>query len=249
MPGLEHLAIIKALDTAAKDAEGLIRGLFGPAFEGAAMLTDNIRLRRFKNQIKIFKKAEKLLKKNKINPSKLNLKVLAPLIEFTALEEDENLQELWANLIKNIVSKPISLMMQQNAIDILRKLSNEEVRVLNLVYESAIQQRILMAEKLNRGTSQDKPITPEHLTIHQFSFSINRITEDLEQDRAVVVLSIDALFALNLVRYTVDGVAFDSRDFKGLFFEDGSNPLSVGITDTDSVRLTDLGFEFVRICQ
>ena len=91
------------------------------------MTADQVRLRRFKNQVKIFERLNIYLKDKKIDPQKINLKVLAPLIEFASYEEDENLQELWSKLVKNILIKPTHIVLQQNAFEVLNKVSNDKV--------------------------------------------------------------------------------------------------------------------------
>ena len=53
---------------------------------------------------------------------------MAPLVEYASYEEDENLQDLWAKLIENILSLPASVILQQTAIEVLNKVSNEEVK-------------------------------------------------------------------------------------------------------------------------
>jgi hypothetical protein len=156
MTGLEKLVtdhtVVKA---AAGKAEGLLKGLFGKAFEETGeIIADQVRLRRFKNQIKIFEKATQYLKDKNIDPQKVNLKVLAPLVEFSSYEEDENLQELWAKLITNILSRPTSVILQQNAIEVLNKVSNEEVRILNYIFDKLKIKRKERADKL-QGKEQN----------------------------------------------------------------------------------------------
>ena len=74
-------------------SEALLKTLFGPSFdELGGMISDSVRLRRFKNQIKIFSKAQQILKDKNIDPKKVSLKVLAPLIEYSSYEEEETLQ-------------------------------------------------------------------------------------------------------------------------------------------------------------
>jgi hypothetical protein len=51
------------------------------------MIADNVKMRRFQNQLKIFTKAQKILEQKNIDPSKVSLKTLAPLIEFSSYEE------------------------------------------------------------------------------------------------------------------------------------------------------------------
>lgn len=101
-------------------SEKLVKVLFGPSFdEIGGMISDHVKLRRLKNQIKIFSKAQILLKENNIDPKKVNLKVLAPLIELSSYEEEESLQDKWASLIVNILEHNSNILFQQNCINIL----------------------------------------------------------------------------------------------------------------------------------
>jgi len=59
---------------------------------------------------------------------------MAPLVEYASYEEDENLQDLWAKLIENILSLPASVILQQTAIEVLNKVSNEEVKKNTWLY-------------------------------------------------------------------------------------------------------------------
>lgn len=108
-------------------SEALLKTLFGPSLdEFGGMIADNVKLRRFKNQIRIFSKAQEILKEKKIDPKKVSLKVLAPLIEFSSYEEEEKLQDKWAKLTTHILSGNGDVVFQQNCINILNKLSSEE---------------------------------------------------------------------------------------------------------------------------
>lgn len=81
---------------------GFIEKLAGSSLEEAGLLLgDKVRVRRLKNQIKIFSKAKKIAEENNISIKQINLKILVPLLEFSSLEEDETLQDKWSNLIVN----------------------------------------------------------------------------------------------------------------------------------------------------
>jgi len=85
-------------------SEALLKTLFCPSFEElGGMISGSVKLRRFKNQLKIFEEAQDILKKKNINPKNVSLKVLAPLIELSSYEEDETLQKKWSNLIASIL--------------------------------------------------------------------------------------------------------------------------------------------------
>jgi hypothetical protein len=81
---------------------GFITILAGSSLkEAGLLLSDKIKSRRLKNQIKIFLDAKKIAEENNIPIKQINLKTLVPLLEFSSLEEDETLQQKWSNLIVN----------------------------------------------------------------------------------------------------------------------------------------------------
>lgn len=84
-------------------AEKFLGKLLGPAIsESGQLIGDQIRYRRFKNQVILFTKAKTLLEEKGIKPKQLNLKVLSPLVEYSSLEEDEKMQKTWSNVTANI---------------------------------------------------------------------------------------------------------------------------------------------------
>lgn len=72
-----------------------------PAQEAGELLTDHIRFRRFKTELKILTKAKAELEKAGIESRQVDLKVLAPLIEYSSLESEESLADKWAALLAN----------------------------------------------------------------------------------------------------------------------------------------------------
>ncbi|MFD1603008.1 hypothetical protein ACFSJW_07100 [Flavobacterium artemisiae] len=81
---------------------GFIEKLAGSTLEEAGlMFGDKMRVRRLKNQIKIFSDVQKMAEENNISIKQINLKALVPLLEYSSLEEDETLQQKWSNLILN----------------------------------------------------------------------------------------------------------------------------------------------------
>ncbi|WP_281631463.1 Abi-alpha family protein [Flavobacterium luteolum] len=95
---ISSTAIEKGIDLIA----GFIEKLAGSSLEEAGLLlADHVKLRRLKNQIKIFSSAKKIAEENNFKIKQINLKMLVPLLEFSSLEEDETLQQKWCNLIVN----------------------------------------------------------------------------------------------------------------------------------------------------
>lgn len=127
---ISSTAIEKGIDL----VKDFIEKLIGSSIEEAGLfMSDNIKLRRFKNQIKILDKAQKIVAQSNINVKQLSLKALVPLLEYSSLEEDENLQEKWSNLLVNFVD---SNERYESTIFpfILNQISTDELNLLELFY-------------------------------------------------------------------------------------------------------------------
>lgn len=123
-------AIEKSLDL----VKGFLEKLTGAAIEETGLLfADNIKLIRFKNQLKILGKAQKIVADSGINIKQISLKALVPLLEYSSLEDDETLQNKWTNLLVNFVD---SNEKYESTIFpfILNQLSSDEVIELDDIY-------------------------------------------------------------------------------------------------------------------
>ena len=105
-----------------------------PLEEVGGIIGDSIRYLRTKNLINLFKKAKTLLEINKINPQKINLKILSPLLEGASLEEDENLSEKWAALLINAADSVTAKDVKPAFIEILKTLTRIEAKILDDLY-------------------------------------------------------------------------------------------------------------------
>ena len=78
-------AIEKGLDI----AKNFLDKLIIPTVEETGLLfKDKVTMWRFKNQVKMLNKAKEYCEKNKIDPKKITLKVICPLLDYAALEEE-----------------------------------------------------------------------------------------------------------------------------------------------------------------
>lgn len=93
-------AVEKGLDIAKDFLDKLI---IPTVEETGLLLRDKVTMWRFNNQVRMLNKAKAYCEKNGINPKKVSLKVLCPLLDYAGLEEDEVLQDKWALLLSNMV--------------------------------------------------------------------------------------------------------------------------------------------------
>jgi hypothetical protein len=122
-----------ALEKSIDIAKEFLGKLVSPALEEAGLLLrDSVALWKFKNQIRILNKAKAYCEKHSISPATISLKLLWPLLEGAALEEDETLQDKWAILLSNMVDSEQNI---QNHVFpyILGQISTNEFLFLEMV--------------------------------------------------------------------------------------------------------------------
>lgn len=129
MTPLETAGLQIAGDTA-KTANGLLGRILGSAAdELGVILSTNLKPRLVANQIKNLKKVEKIVSDSGMTLRQVNLKVLFPYLENIALEEEETLQDMWANLFANYLDSAKNLTLTVYP-SFLAQLSTEEVKLL-----------------------------------------------------------------------------------------------------------------------
>lgn len=124
--GIRQLA-----DEASRFLEKVVRP---PLEELGELLADNVRYWRFKNQVNIILKAKSFLEQRGIQPKKIPLKTLAPLLEHSSWEEDPDMQTKWASLLANAVSSDYSYDIHSTYVEVLNQLSPLEACLLDLLF-------------------------------------------------------------------------------------------------------------------
>ena len=122
------------IDISAQEAEDILDKIVPDSVKNAGgILSDTVRYWRWCNQINILKKVKRKIESEGLNVKKVPLRVLVPLIENSSLEEEEGMQERWANLLANAATEKCEI--NPNWIKILKELSPTEARILDSVYD------------------------------------------------------------------------------------------------------------------
>ncbi|MBI5472467.1 MAG: DUF4393 domain-containing protein [Ignavibacteriae bacterium] len=228
-------------------SEALLKALFGPSLdETSGLIADQVRLRRFKNQVKIFSSAQVYLSKHNLDPKRISLRTLAPLIEYSSLEEDEYLQDKWARLIANIVTTDSRVLLEQNAIEILKTITAAEAQLLESIFKALEKKRQSYDEKYSGERKRDETkLTTFSLRIIDIQTSTGHAEESLNA-------FISSLLALGTIKWDVPDVEVDvspsrshmhTRDYDGSEFD-----VDVNVSEPRSILMTELGVKFVRLC-
>jgi hypothetical protein len=97
----------KAVEAAAETAKEFLGKITNsPAEEFGFVLGDKIRNYRFKKQVKMLTDAHEILKQAGIEPKKVSLKTLCPILDGVALEEDESMSVRWTTLLATAANPP-----------------------------------------------------------------------------------------------------------------------------------------------
>jgi len=126
----------KALGTVEKFGNYVSKYTSGSFEQISGMFEDKLRYIRWERQERLFLRAQKFLKDEGIDePNKpMPLKYIVPLLQAASLEDNDQLQDLWAKLLVNFSVVHSSIEATRTYIDILERISPLEAEVINAIY-------------------------------------------------------------------------------------------------------------------
>jgi len=166
-------AVEKGIDL----AKDFLDKLIIPAVEETGLLLkDKVTFWKFKNQVRMLNKAKEYCEKNNISPKTISLKLLCPLLDYSALEENEELQDKWAILLSNMVDSDQNI---ENHVFpyILSQISLNEYDFLSNVYNDKIIRQARISEEL-KLFQKDKPEL-----LSKLKAQINDFEEQIKEKR------------------------------------------------------------------
>lgn len=231
------------------------------------MLEDTLKFKRWKRQISLIEKAERIITDKKLSDKMrpISPKLALPIFQYASLEEDESLHDAWANLLVTALN-PSCQIPRSSFIDIIRQLEPVDVKILNLLYKyhsKKSEEQIELDEKdleehkdrslrkiygdnydeksiIKDDAERLKKIIDFDAFPTEFSLSKRSIMEELNIDNHTYWTSIDNLIRQRIISSYVEKVYM--------------NPL---IDDTyilshdfgySKVCITALGVSFVKAC-
>lgn len=222
---IKSSTIEKGLDL----AKIFLERVTGPAVDEVGMLlADNVRIWRWKNQIKILESAQRYAEKHNISLKKIPIKLLVPLLENASLEEDENLQEKWRNLLVNYVDSTKSFSSSVYPY-LLSQLSSNEVLLLWKLSTSLVN--------LNRVHSQ----IPAGMDFSHQEFYISDIK--IKKDEISNLRRLGLIFEEEkIVNTKIDSSKVSPQQLLP------SSLINYESIKTGNIKLTDIGKHFVEAC-
>lgn len=226
--------------------------LFGPSIdEFGELFADKVKFTRLKNQIKIFNKSRELLEKNGLEPRELNLKTLVPLIEKSSVEDDEQLQDKWANLISNISTSP-ETGLEPRLINTLSSLSSLEAKILDFIFEEFCIKRDLRLAYLMKNSLIKKNYTEKDINLDSIIITFESIKKNFNLNNEFTKIYIDNLESLGLLRYEEPEIEIDSGSTSANLNDDDIDldlDISANYNSSDDFHITTFGNYFINQCK
>lgn len=143
----------KAIDLASELGRFIAPFIGGPLEQATGLVADRLLYMRWERQQRFMERVYQKMKELKeIGPTKpIPLKFAVPLFQAASLEDDDYLQDLWANLLVRASLEKQNFELRRAYIDILERLSPLEAVVLETIYSlpaDELQGKAIVTENL-----------------------------------------------------------------------------------------------------
>tara|TARA_A100000171_G_scaffold51342_4_gene65370 strand:+ start:56 stop:823 length:768 start_codon:yes stop_codon:yes gene_type:complete len=249
---IKSSTIEKGLDVAKEFTNKLV----GPTVEQIGLLfADKIQYFRLKNQIKIVIKTKKFVDSQNIKIKELPIKILAPLLEQGSFEENEDLQDLWAKMLANMIDSDKNL--QNNIYPyILGQLSIQEydalknLESLELEFEKNFNKLRQLEIELDKDYEKNNLEPTIREEKREARFNLYRDLNDLDQSGFKINLintEVSNIERLGLIRRMPPKIHVSGGNSMSIF-NSSMYTASYNMQDFGH-RMTALGFSFLDVCK
>jgi hypothetical protein len=130
----------KALDVTEKVGSFVAKVIGEPVECAVGMLSDKLRFMRWERQIRMVDKCEEIIRQRQIEGKlrAVSPKLALPIMENASLEENDQLQDLWANLLASALDPSFKGVLRSAFIDVIKQLEVVDAYILNFLYKSYI---------------------------------------------------------------------------------------------------------------
>lgn len=133
----------KAVDAASKLGQFFARFVAGPAEQASGIVTDHLKFLRWERQVRLKRRMEEIMDEHGISEPtrRVPMKVAVPILEAASMEEEDELQDIWARLFVNAADAASGVEVSHSLITILKDFGSLEARILGTIYAVSPEQR------------------------------------------------------------------------------------------------------------
>ncbi len=126
----------KAIEVAEKFGTFISKYIGCPLEQAVGIFEDKLRYIRWERQERLFLRAQEFMTQEGIvQPSRpIPLKFALPLFSAASIEEDNDLQDVWAKLLVNFTNETSNIEPSRMYIDLLERLSSLEIWIISKIY-------------------------------------------------------------------------------------------------------------------
>jgi hypothetical protein len=240
-------------EAAMKPFASLIERLFGGAVDEIGTgWAESLRARRLKRQAAVLNKVQMKIETAKFEPVQIPDYLWVPCLQEALLQDDETLQDIWANLLTNAADPHQTSPVVPSFTTVLKELTSRDVKLLDAIYqhtETGIRRNFapLGAEEHNFPQLQWREILrmyaelrlsrqPKITSITEGEWNDNR--EDFEADARNFRLSMETLIRNKLLEERIPASRFLPP-----------NNIGVATPAITCYYRTDFGMAFVAACR
>ena len=157
-----------ALTILEKIGPALSRIIGEPLEQISGIVTDKLKYVRWERSVRLVDRANDFMTQrgSQLIHRPVPLNVAIPLLEAASLEEDDDLQDLWARLLVNAADASSGIEVRRGLVSILQDFSKMEARLLQAIYDApmpsgAVPTKGLPDTYVEPGEEEEDPGLPE----------------------------------------------------------------------------------------
>jgi len=220
-------AASKGIEATQQLGQFVSRVIGEPLDNAVGIVGDKLKYMRWERQLRLMDRCNEMLAQRRIEGKTRSVapKFAIPVIENASMEEDDELQDLWARLLTSSLDPSFSGELRNAFIDILKQLETTDVYLLSLLHSSYV----LHVKKFGESS----PASPSGV-----GFDSKELREHLGLDVVVYENCADNLMRVRCVASQV--IKTDS-------FRVGNESMTID-KGYDALCITSLGLAFVEAC-
>ncbi len=129
-----------ALTIIEKIGRPLSRIIGEPLEEISGIITDKLKYIRWERSLRLVERANDFMEQRKpyLKLRRIPLSVAFPIFEAASLEENDDLQDLWARLLANAADASSGVQVMRSIVSILQDFSPMEAQLLRVIYDAPV---------------------------------------------------------------------------------------------------------------
>lgn len=131
----------KAIDGATKAGQFIAQYLNGPLDVASGIIKDKLTYIRWERRVRLMDRATEFLHQRGLEaPTRsVPMSIIVPILQLGSMEEDNELQDLWAQLLVNAADTGSGIVVQPAFIGILQNLSSHDAVILEKIYSFPVE--------------------------------------------------------------------------------------------------------------